>query len=106
MIHYIKGEEPFLRPKAIMIFRTSLENYIKLLNVYHIDLSNRKAGIALAETVMSDGSGDSAINSGFLEFKMLNSPRCSLQNFSPFSPAEGFHAVDRQYMGKRAETQM
>lgn len=42
-----------------------------------------KAGIALAETGMSDGSGDSAINSGFLEFKVLNSPQWSMQNFSP-----------------------
>lgn len=83
----------FLLSKAITIFRTSLENYIKLLNVYHINLSNVKAGIALAETGMSDGSGDSAINSGFLEFKMLNSPQWSVQNFSPFSPAEGFNAV-------------
>lgn len=62
-----QGWGTFLLSKAITIFRTSLENYIKLLNVYHINLSNVKAGIALAETGKSDGSGDSAINSGFLE---------------------------------------
>lgn len=78
-----QGWGTFFLSKAIKIFRTSLENYIKLLNVSHINLSNVKAGIALAETRMSDGSGDSAINSGFLKFKVLNSPQWSMQNFSP-----------------------
>lgn len=51
-----------------------------------------KAGIALAETGMSDGSGDSAISSGFLEFKVLNSPQWSLQRGS--TPWTSLHGVE------------
>lgn len=41
-----------LLAKAIPSLRTSLEKCIKLLNVYHISLSNVSAGIALATTAM------------------------------------------------------
>lgn len=42
-----------LLAKAIPSFRTSLENSIKLLNVYHISFFNVSIGIALATIAMS-----------------------------------------------------
>lgn len=72
LAHELMGWGMFLLPKAIPIFRTSLENYIKLLKVYPINLSDVSAGIALEKTAMSGSSGDDA-NGGFPEFGRCSS---------------------------------
>lgn len=53
LAYEMMGWGTFYYQKAIPIFRTSLENYITLLNVYHINLLH-------ASAAKSGSSGDNA----------------------------------------------
>lgn len=83
MIHCAKGKEPFYYQRPLQFlehsWRTTLNywTYITLTSLmWRLELLWQRLGCQMAVV-------DSTINSGFLEFKVLNSLRWSMQNFSP-----------------------